>query len=366
MVIQTPITTLESVGLDPETAKETAARSWRLSPTGAYVARRVGLYLISLWGAISASFFFFRLIPGDPIGAIVAKMESQGQYSAGGSSAELVAHYQKAFGTDGSLWEQYVRYLDRVILHQDFGPSIISYPVPATDLIMRALPWTLGLIGTATLLGWIVGVVGGTFVGWARTSHTANWITNISLVLSHVPAYFVALGFVYLLAYKTAYFPSNGAYDSSLSKGWNIDFILSVIKFGTLPVIATALVSAMNWLIGTRALVVNILGEDYLTYAGAKGLTSWRILLGYVMRNAWLPQVAALGIVMGGVINGNVLIERLFRYPGLGNLLIDAIDVKDVNTAQGIVALLIFVVLTLNLIIDLALPLIDPRVKYDR
>lgn len=184
-------------------------------------------------------------------------------------------------------------------------------------------------------------------------------------MISHIPAYFVALFLVFVLAYRTSYFPANSAYDASLKPGWHLNFIVSVIQHGALPVFATALVAASNWLIGTRALVVSILGEDYLTYASAKGLGPRRILMRYVMRNAWLPQIAALGIVIGGVINGNVLIERLFRYPGLGNLLIDAISVKDVNTAQAIVALLIFLVLTLNLIIDLVLPFIDPRVKRE-
>jgi peptide/nickel transport system permease protein len=126
------------------------------------------------------------------------------------------------------------------------------------------------------------------------------------------------------------------------------------------------IVVATGYLITTRTLVVNILGEDYLTYADAKGLSSWRILNRYVMRNAWLPQIAALGITIGFVVNGNILIERLFRYPGIGNLFIEAINRKDVNTAQGIIAILIFGVLTFNLIIDLTLPLFDPRIKFGR
>jgi peptide/nickel transport system permease protein len=109
--------------------------------------------------------------------------------------------------------------------------------------------------------------------------------------------------------------------------------------------------------------VISILGEDFLTFANAKGLSNQRILGSYVLRNAWLPQIAALGMAMGGVVSGNVLIERLFRYPGLGNLLVDSVIIKDVNTAMAVVTLLIFFVLTMNLVIDLCLPLIDPRVK---
>jgi peptide/nickel transport system permease protein len=337
--------------------------SRKLSPTVSYYLRRLVLYLITLWGSLSASFFFFRLMPGDPISGIIAQLESKGQYSSIERSEDLVKFYREEFGIDGSMAEQYVRYFERVILHFDFGPSVLSYPTPATDLIMRAMPWTLGLIGASTLLSWIIGVLAGTLVAWTRKSKVSEWVTNFCLVLSHIPAFFVALILIIWISYKWNLLPPNGAYDNRLTPGWDIDFILSVIRFGTLPVLAGVVVGFAGWLIGTRALVVSILGEDFLTYANAKGLTPKRILLSYVLRNAWLPQIASLGIILGGVVNGNVLVERLFRYPGVGNLLVDSVGIKDVNTAQAVVTLFIFLVLTANLIIDLLLPLIDPRVK---
>jgi peptide/nickel transport system permease protein len=159
--------------------------------------------------------------------------------------------------------------------------------------------------------------------------------------------------------------PPAGAYDASLSPAFSAEFILSTVKYGALPVLATAIVAAASWMLSTRALVVSILGEDFLTFANAKGVSNRRILNHYVLRNAWLPQIAALGLAMGSVVSGNVLIERLFRYPGVGNLLIDSVIIKDVNTAMAVVTLLIFMVLTINLIIDLCLPLIDPRVKFE-
>ncbi|MDQ3539534.1 MAG: ABC transporter permease, partial [Chloroflexota bacterium] len=255
------------------------------------------------------------------------------------------------------------RYFERIILHLDFGPSVLSYPTPASDLILRSIPWTLGLIGVGTLLGWFIGVLAGTLVAWKRQSRLAEWITNVSLVMSHIPAYFLALVLIIFLAYRFELLPANGAYETTLQPSFSLDFILSVIKYGTLPVLATVIVAVCNWLIGTRALVVSILGEDFLTYANAKGLSNRRILTDYVLRNAWLPQIAALGLALGSVVSGNVLIERLFRYPGVGNLLVDSVIIKDVNTAMAVVAMLIFLVLTINLIIDLCLPLIDPRVK---
>ena len=362
MTTQLPVTTLETIEED-EQQERPWVKALRRNPMATYYLRRFGLYLITLWGSLSATFLFFRLLPGDPISGIISQLQTRGQYSSIDQSEAMVEHYRQEFGLDGSLLEQYVRYFERAILHFDFGPSVLSYPSPATDLILRSIPWTIGLIGVATLLGWSIGVVAGTFIAWKRHSRVSEWITNVALLLSHIPAYFLALVLIIFLAYRFELLPANGAYDATLKPSFSLDFVASVIKYGTLPVLATVIVAVANWLIGTRALVVSILGEDFLTFANAKGLSNRRILTDYVLRNAWLPQIAALGLALGSVVSGNVLIERLFRYPGVGNLLVDSVVIKDVNTAMAVVAMLIFLVLTINLIIDLSLPLIDPRVK---
>jgi peptide/nickel transport system permease protein len=359
MVVATTVT--EKIN---ETAAPPERREGMLSPTLRYVLRRLGLYVITLWGSLTASFLFFRMLPGDPIAGIIAQLQTRGQYASIDDSQEMVEYYQKEFGLDGSLWDQYVSYYRNVLLHFDFGPSVLSYPTPATDLILRALPWTLFLIGVATLLGWFLGVLLGTLTAWKRKSRWSETVTNFSLIFSHIPAYFVALILIIFFAYRWSLLPPSGAYDATLHPSWSWDFILSALKYAALPIIATVIVAVANWMLSTRALVVSILGEDFLTYANAKGLSPRRILSAYVLRNAWLPQIAALGMAMGAVVSGNVLIERLFRYPGVGNLLVDSVIIKDVNTAMAVVTLLIFLVLTINLIIDLCLPLIDPRVKF--
>lgn len=360
------VTTTPSL-LEDEAARhvdEVEEKRGLLSPTASYMLRRLGLYLITLWGSLTASFFFFRLLPGDPISGIIAQLQQRGQYSAIDSSQDMVTFYREEFGLDGSLGEQYVSYFQRILTEFNFGPSVISYPSPATDLILRALPWTLALIGVATILGWFFGVILGTLTAWKRKSRWSEWVTNVALVLSHIPAYFMALILLIFLAFRLGLLPTRGAYNPALDPSWSLDFILSAIKYGTLPVLGTMIVAVANWMLSTRALVVSILGEDFLTYANAKGLNPRRILTSYVMRNAWLPQIAALGMALGGVVSGNILIERLFAYPGLGNLLVDSVLIKDVNTAMATVTLFIFMVLTINLIIDLCLPLIDPRVKF--
>jgi peptide/nickel transport system permease protein len=360
MATQAPSPAAETLdGLEQE-----AVASPRLSPMTRYYLRRLGLYIITLWGALTASFFFFRLLPGDPISGIITQLQSRGVYSSITQSEDMEKFYRKEFGLDGNLWDQYLNYFKRVLIHFDFGPSVLSYPTPATHLITRSIPWTLALIGSATLIAWVVGILIGTLVGWKRDSFISSWVTNFCLVFSNIPAYFIALVLIIFLSYRWRLLPPNGAYNAALQPGWDLHFIGSAIKYGTLPVIATAITGAAGWIIGTRALIVTLLGEDFLTYANAKGLTPRRILFRYVLRNAWLPQIAALGISMGFVVNGNVLIERLFRYPGVGNLLVDSVVIKDVNTAMAVVTVLIFMVLTINLIIDLILPIFDPRVKY--
>lgn len=344
----------------PPSRKE---RGHGLSPTTAYVLRRLGLFLITLWGSLTASFFFFRLLPGDPIRAYVGQLQQRGNITTFTTDEEMIAHYQREFGLDGSLLDQYVTYFRRLFLEYDLGPSVLSYPTPAVDLITRALPWTIGLIGISTILGWLVGIVLGTIVGWNRRTAWAEGLTNGALGISHLPAYFVALFLIIFFSYRWELLPASGAFDTSMNPNWSWEFIVSVIRYGTLPALATVIVAVASWMLSTRALVTSILGEDYLTFASAKGLTPRRILTAYVLRNAWLPQIAALGMALGGVVSGNVLIERLFRYPGVGNLLIDSVLIKDVNTAMAVVTMLIVLVLTINLLIDLLLPLLDPRVK---
>jgi len=355
-----------SAGIELENIeKPVALKASRVSPTAKYYMRRFGLYLITLWGSLTASFLFFRLLPGDPISGIITQLQSKGQYSTLTPSADMEKFYRKEFGLDGNLFEQYLNYFQRVLLHFNFGPSVLSYPTPAAHLIVRSIPWTLGLIGAATIIAWVAGILIGTLVGWKRGSRLSSWVTNFCLVFSNIPAYFIALVLIIFLSYRLKLLPPSGAYNTALQPSWTLDFILSAMKYGILPVFATAITGAAGWIIGMRALVVTLLGEDFLTYANAKGLSQRRILLQYVLRNAWLPQIAALGISLGAVVNGNVLIERLFRYPGVGNLLVDSVQIKDVNTAMAVVTMLIFMVLTINLIIDLVLPLIDPRVKYE-
>lgn len=341
-------------------------RAWFAQhPLASYGVRRIGLYLVELWGAVTVAFFFFRMIPGDPVQTFIQSLAQNYVYNEA-ASREVIAHYREQFGLDGNIIEQYLRYMYNVLIQHDFGPSLLNYPTPAQDVIFRALPWTIGLLGISSVLAWGIGLLVGALAGWRRGRFGADLLTNLAIVLSHVPFYFLALIMTFVFAYQLGWFPARSAYDTKVLPGLNLEFIGSVIWYGTLPALSIIIIGVFGWLLSTRMLMVPILGEDYLTYAQAKGLKPRIILTRYALRNCYLPQITAFGIMMGFIFNGNVLVEQLFNYPGLGNTLVTAINLLDFNTILGITNLAIFGVLTANLILDLILPLLDPRVKYWR
>src|SRR5579859_2251717 len=159
-------------------------RAWlALHPFVYYVARRFGLYLLTLWGAITVTFFFFHLIPGDPIQAFISSLQ-QNQIYGVSAGQEVSEHYKEIFGLQGNLFQQYGHYLYQVFVAHDLGPALLDYPEPTQIIIMRALPWTIGLLGFSASLAWIIGLLLGALVGWRRKAFASEWATNIALAFS--------------------------------------------------------------------------------------------------------------------------------------------------------------------------------------
>ncbi|UVY84016.1 ABC transporter permease [Brachybacterium sp. NBEC-018] len=330
-----------------------------------YAVRRLGLFVVELWGAVTLTFFFFRLIPGDPVQTLLLTLERQyGKDSS--ASQEVIKRYRTEFGLDGNLFEQYLRYMKKLFIDVDMGPSLLAYPTPTQDLILRALPWTIGLLGVSAVLSWVIGMALGALAGWRRGKADAEFATNASIVFGQVPFYFVALILVYVFAYVLGWFPSRSAYDSAFAGTFSLDYVLSVLNHAILPSVSIVGVGVLGWLLSTRMLMVPILGEDFLQFAEAKGLRHRTILMNYAVRNCYLPQVTAFGIGLGFIFSGNVLVEQLFSYPGLGVLLVNSISILDFNTMLGTTIVAIITVLTANLLLDFLLPVLDPRVTYWR
>jgi peptide/nickel transport system permease protein len=326
-----------------------------------YVVKRIIVFLIILFVSFSVVFFFMHLIPGDPITRFVIAMEQRWGYSP--LSLSYVDQYKKAFGLEGTLLEQYERYLDRVFLHFDLGPSFVAFPTPSQDLVIRALPWSIILLGLSSIISWTIGVLVGTLVGWKKGSKIDAALFTLALGISQIPAYLLMLFTILLFAYIIPIFPSRWAFSPNVVPGFNLDFIISIIQHAALPALTVVVVQFSFWLINTRAMTVTILGEDFLMFAQAKGLKTSRLLTRYVLRNTLLPQVTGLATNLGFTVNGFYLVEFLFNYPGIGGLLYNAVYTQDYNTVQAIVLISILTVLMANLLVDLLLPLIDPRIR---
>jgi len=330
------------------------------NPVLRYVLKRVTRYVVTLFVAFTLSFLFFRLIPGSPVRAFLQSMRRQyGVYST--ERNEIIDEYNRVFGLEGDLFTQYINYMQQLLFHGNLGPSFLNFPTPSQVLIMRALPWTIGLLGLSTIIAWILGNILGSITGWKRGSKLDNIITPIALFVSQIPYYLLAIVLVLVFGYALALLPTKGAFDPAVTG--LADYIRSLIIHGTLPALSIVLVGVSGWIISMRSLMVTVLGEDYILYAYAKGLRERKIWSRYALRSVLLPQVTGLGMSLGFIVNGTFLVEYLFTYPGIGRLFVTALAYLDFNTIQGVVLMSIISVLTATLLIDLLYPLVDPRIK---
>ena len=326
-----------------------------------YIGRRLIPYMITVFVAITANFFIPRLIPGDPITVMLSKMSITGAMTADG--AELVEAYRKQFGLDGSWLTQYKSYILN-LFQGDLGPSIMSFPTTVQELLITAIPWTIGLLAVATVISWVLGNLLGALVGWRRESKTNSAILYLSLCLNQVPYYFIALILIFSLAYTLPIFPTTGAFSVIGTQHEGLRLVVDIVYHATLPALSIIISFIGYWIITMRSLIITTLGEDYTLLAEAKGLKRSVILSKYAFRNALLPQAAALGMALGFVLNGSILLETIFNYPGIGALLLLAIGNVDYNLMQGILLLTVMAVLSANLILEMLYPLIDPRITH--
>jgi peptide/nickel transport system permease protein len=333
-------------------------------PLARYLLKRVIAYAITSYLAVTFTFFFMRLIPGNPIQSYVQALLAQGQYTMAEQAKQIIDAYLEMFGLKGDLFTQYVSFMKRLLLHFDFGPSLIAFPRRAQELIFERLPWTLGLLGTSIVISWLLGTVLGALAGWRAGGKLDRALVALALAFSQIPFYVLAVFLVLLFGYILGWFPTGGAYNPLLKPGLSLEFIASVVKHAILPSLSLVLSTAFSWLLSMRSLVVTILGEDYIAFAEAKGLRKITIFQKYVVRNALLPQLTNLGISLGFIVSGSVVVETLFRYPGVGMLFSAALTGLDYNLVMAFIVLTTLTVLTASFILDLIYPFVDPRVSY--
>jgi peptide/nickel transport system permease protein len=329
-----------------------------------YLARRVGVFLIIMWVAATLNFIMPRLAPVNPIREKLLQAVSFG--GAGKTDMEkIVATYEEKFGLNQPLWRQYLNYL-RDLARLDFGISIANFPSRVLDIIMRALPWTIGLLLLATLLAFGIGTLLGALIAWPRAPGALNVILAPLLTMSAVPFYLLGLILVYFLAFTFKIFPLSGGYTLGSVPKMNWNFLMDAAWHSILPALSIVLASLGTWAIGMRGMMISGLEEDYIAFAEAKGLKDRDIFMKYALRNALLPQTTALALSLGFIVSGAVLVEVVFGYPGVGTVLYRAIQTFDYFVIYGVVMMLILAIGVATLVMDLLYPLLDPRISYQR
>jgi peptide/nickel transport system permease protein len=319
---------------------------------------RLAFYLFTAWAAITINFFIARTLPGNPVSALLTKFQGQIDSSA-------IASLTALFGLDKhqSLWQQYVSYWGQ-LAHGDLGISFSQFPVPVSTLIGSYLPWTLFLVGTATVLSFLIGTALGVVSGWRRGSWT-DALLPATAFLSSIPYFWLGLIAISVLAGPASFFPGSFSYDQGLTPVWTPSFVANAVQHAILPA-ATIVISSMSgWLLGMRNMMVTVSSEDYITVAHAKGLSDRRVMFNYAARNAMLPSVSGFALSLGFIVSGTFLVEIVFSYQGVGTLLLQAIGADDYPLMEGIFLVITLAVLAANFLADLAYLILDPRTRKE-
>jgi peptide/nickel transport system permease protein len=331
--------------------------------TRAYVIRRLGMYVLTVWLGSTIIFIIPRMVPGDPVSAMVSRMsQASGRIS---NSAEIIEAWRARFGLDAPIPIQYLRFLKNSVTF-DLGYSLSQFPATVSGMVGQALPWTIGLLAMATLISFILGNLIGALMAWAPTPKWLRRLLPVSLAFTSIPFFMLAILLIYVFGFTLRLLPTSGGYGRDLTIGLNWPYALSVAQHAVLPAFAIVIASMGYWALGMRGMMITNAGEDYIVLARAKGLSASRLFLRYAVRNAVLPQVTALALTLGSIVGGAVLVEYLFAYPGMGYLLYQGIVTNDYTLIQGIVFILILTTATTVLVIDLLYPLIDPRITYQQ
>lgn len=327
-----------------------------------YLARRLASFVATIVVSATLMFALTRLTPQDPIQALLGRMAAMGANIEGG--AELVAMYKERFGLDEPILMQYLSYMGNLLFRGDFGYSLAYFPAPALSIIVGSIPWTVGLFLCSTLIAFVVGNILGALAAWPSTPRAVRVAIYGLTPVSAVPYYVVALLLLYALAVYLPVFPVGGAMTVGSAQSFTLATALDILRHAFLPALSIILGLIGFWILSMRGAMTMVSAENFVVYARAKGLKESRIFRRYAVRNAALPQVTALALDLGKVVTGQVLVEIIFSYPGVGYVLYNALRTADYFVIQGVVMFVIVSVALATLVLDLVYPLLDPRISY--
>lgn len=322
-----------------------------------YFFRRLSFYFVALLVAATLNFIIPRAMPGDPVTMMFANASVQ-------VTPERIAAMKELLGfVDGGLFVQYVAYMKN-ILSWELGTSIQFYPLSVNELLGGAFGWSLFLAGSAVILSFSLGSVLGIFAAWKRGSKYDAFITPGMLIVQAVPQVVIAMITLFIFAIGLKWFPTGYAYTAGTVPDWTSwEFYKDAAYHAVLPLFCASIIQVGGFLVNMRNNMINLLAEDYITMAKGKGLSENRVVFNYAARNALLPSVTALSMSLGMAIGGQLIIEIIFNYPGLGTVLLNAIHARDYQVLQGQLIIMTLFMLSFNLIADMLYVVLDPRLR---
>ena len=323
-----------------------------------YILQKLGLFVLTLWAAVTLNFILPRLMPGSPADAAIAKLSQNGPVT----DATRRAIEAQLGVPKGNLGEQYLSYLHQVVT-LDFGVSYTFYPQTVSQLVSTALPYTLVLIGLVTIIAFVIGTLIGVGAAWRRGSWLDALPTLTGSFMSTFPYFWTALLLLFFLGYVLHAFPTTGAYSATSTPAFTGSFLGDVAYHAVLPAITILITSLGGWILGMRNAMINTLGDDYVTFAEANGLRGRTVAIRYAARNAILPNLTGFGLALGGVVGGSVLVEQVYGFPGIGYLLFNAVIGQDYPLMQALFLMITVSVLVANFLVDILYGVLDPRTR---
>ncbi|WP_038173879.1 MULTISPECIES: ABC transporter permease [Vibrio] len=322
-----------------------------------YFLRRLSFYFVALLVAATLNFIIPRAMPGDPVTMMFANASVQ-------VTPERIAAMKELLGfVDGGLFVQYIAYMKN-ILSWELGTSIQFYPLSVNTLLGGAFGWSLFLAGSAVILSFSIGSTLGIFAAWKRGSKYDAFVTPGMLIIQAVPQVVIAMLALFIFAIGLKWFPTGYAYTAGTTPDWTSwEFYKDVGYHAVLPLFCASIIQIGGFLVNMRNNMINLLAEDYITMAKGKGLSENRVVFNYAARNALLPSVTALSMSLGMAIGGQLIIEIIFNYPGLGTVLLNAIHARDYQVLQGQLIIMTLFMLSFNLIADMLYVVLDPRLR---
>ena len=319
-----------------------------------YLAKRGGLFLVTLWAALTVNFIIPRVMPGNEAQAVL------GTFRGANPGALHALEIQFGVNVHQSVLASYFQYLGNCLTGQ-FG--VTAQGVPVMTEILQKLPWTLGLVGVTTVIAFVIGTVAGVYSAWRRGSRLDAVLPPTLFIVSTVPVFFIGLLLIYVFAVKLNWLPLSGNYSIGATPSLSLSFVWDVFKHALLPALSLIIVTAGLWVYSMRNNMITTIAEDYVKTARAKGLATRRIMYDYAARNAILPNLTGFAMQLGYVLGGAIVIEYLFSYPGLGYLFYTATTDHDLPLMQGLFLFYTLAVLICVLIADLITAVLDPRTR---